>query len=111
MRRFSRIPQAGSLEENWFSAIYVSDAAAFHSQIEFDTTNALSTPVPANVSVLRLFATENCFVSYGENPTAANKMFLPAGIIEYYGVDAGKQIAVTRATKSGILYVTYGDYL
>lgn len=108
--RRSRIPQAGSLEENWFAAIFLSDDAALYTPIDFDETNKQIT-VPSNVSIARVFSTENVFLSYGDNPTAAGKTFLPAGIIEYYGVEPGKKFAAIRAgNKNGTIYISFGEY-
>jgi hypothetical protein len=106
----SRIPQAGSLEENWFSAIFIDDSASNHEKISFTNANVQGSAVPAGVSVARLVASKDCFVSYGSNPTAANtKMFLPAGVIEYFGVDPGKKFAAIRDTANGTLYISYGS--
>lgn len=109
MRRFSRIPQAGSLEENWFSAIFLNDSAAYHAAVNFTNTSQLAPVVPQNVSIARVVATKDCFISYGDAPDAAGKMFLPAGIVEYFGVDPGKRFAVIRETTDGTLYIAYGS--
>lgn len=112
MPRRSRIPQAGSLEENFFSAIFIGETNALFQKISITVASIPSLVIPDNVSIMRVFADVNCYLAYGETPVAdADKLLLPGGIIEYFGVDPGKKIAVIRAgTKNGTLYVAFGDF-
>lgn len=64
------------------------------------------------VTIIRLFATVDVWVSFGDNPTAApegaSSMFLPGGIVEYFEIRTGEKLAVIRNTASGKLYITEG---
>jgi len=112
LRRFSRIPQAGSLEENFFPAIFISDDAALHASVPIQSSENTSAAAPAHASLVRLFATADTWISIAPTPTAQNKLFLPAGIIEYFGIDPNDLIATYRAGGSdGTLYVSYGGTL
>ena len=60
---------------------------------------------------MRLFCTQDAYVAFGANPTAntTSSMFLPGGIIEYYGVTPSTKIAVIQSTAAGTLYITEGQ--
>lgn len=65
------------------------------------------------VTIVRLFSTVDCWVSFGANPTAvaesASSMFLPGGFIEYFEIRIDEKLAVVSATlETGKLYVTQG---
>ncbi len=51
---------------------------------------------------VRVFADENCFATWGENPTAKNDGTdgrpLEAGSAEYFDIEAGYKIAVIERT-------------
>jgi hypothetical protein len=75
-------------------------------------SSTLSMPT-SGVTVLRLFATADCFVAFGSSPTAAvegsGSLFLPAGIVEYFERKDGETLAVIAANSAtGKLYVTEG---
>ena len=67
----------------------------------------------ANVTIIRLFSTVDCWVSFGTNPTAvvegSSSMFLGGGIVEYFEIKTGEKIAVIRNSINGKLYVTEGS--
>lgn len=102
----SRIPRAGSLEENWFSAIYIGTS----QKIAVGAASVASSVFSAGVTVMRLYADADCYVTIGSVPVAsATSMFLPAGILEYVGIDANDKIAVIQSGSStGTLYLTEG---
>lgn len=65
-----------------------------------------------NTTLISVFATQDCWVSLGTNPTAAagstskgNSMFLPGGIKDFLGVKPGWKIAVVRDTTDGLLHI------
>lgn len=70
------------------------------------TSNALS----KNTIIVRLVATQPCFVAVGTGtPTATtSSMYLPAGVPEYFGVNGFEtlKIAALQVAASGVLYVT-----
>lgn len=92
--------------------------------VAIGAASAQATAFQNTTSVVRLFSTVDCYVQFGSSvtggPTATNaSMFLPGGIVEYFGVPAGAQssptanvpwqVAVTEATgASGTLYITEG---
>lgn len=94
--------------ENRFQAIYpgVSQALAFI------VTSGQSAALATKTTLVRLFATKDCFIKVGTNPTAANdgtSMFIASGIYEYIGIDqsAGAQkIAAISNGTNGTLYIT-----
>lgn len=88
---------------------------AFLAEFSFAyTTSTQSDPVDhASVKdatpyvMVRLCATTDCWVAFGENPTAVAGagVFLPAGTIEYWRMTAGERVAAVQATSGGSLSV------
>ncbi len=78
--------------------------------LAFTNVSAQSVAVGANTTLVRLFATEDCFIAIGSNPTAAanSSMFIPSGISEYIGIAKGDKIAAIYSTTNGTLYITEG---
>ncbi len=76
--------------------------------LAFTGASAQSTAVGETTTLVRLFATEDCFVKVGANPTAVanTSMFIASGIYEYIGIKPGEKIAAIRLTTSGTLYIT-----
>lgn len=70
------------------------------------TTNALS----KNTVVVRLLATQPCFIKIGTGtPTATTSdMYLPAGIPEYFAAEGiyTLKVAALQVSAAGTLYVT-----
>lgn len=70
------------------------------------TTNAMS----KNTIIVRLIATQPCFVAFDTGtPTATTaSLYLPAGIPEYFAVNGWEtiKIAALQASSAGSLYVT-----
>ncbi len=65
----------------------------------------------AKTSVIRVFATKDCHLAFGADPTAVadgTNMFLPAGMIDYIGVTPGQKVAAIRDAADGVLYITEG---
>jgi hypothetical protein len=64
------------------------------------------------VSIVRLFATVDSWISFGSNPTAvaegASSLFLPGGIVEYFQISSTEKIAVIQSSTAGKLYITEG---
>lgn len=78
--------------------------------LSFNGVSAQSNAVGIHTSIVRLFATQDCFIRVGENPTAVGgtSMFVPAGIIDFIGVLPGDKIAAIRSVSDGVLYITEG---
>jgi len=79
------------------------------------TVNAVSAQgaLPqANVSIVRLFSTVDCWIAFGTNPTAvaegSSSMFLPGGIVEYFEIRSDERLAVIGNGVTGKLYITEG---
>jgi hypothetical protein len=73
---------------------------------------ALAQPT-AGVTILRLFATTDCFIAFGATPTAVVEgvasIFLPGGVVEYFEREEGETLAVISSNAStGKLYITEG---
>lgn len=66
-----------------------------------------------DTTILQVFSTVDCFLAFGANPTALDNgtsMFLPAGVMAYYGVQPGTKVACIKQEDSddGLLYMTEG---
>lgn len=71
-----------------------------------------SSAFQAQTTIVRLISTQDCWISTGVNPTAvagdADSFFLPAGIVDFFGVVGGQQLAVIQDSQAGSLYITEG---
>ncbi len=98
-------PESGSFAKNVFQAIVPGDS---HTR-SVGASSAQSAQVGTKTSIVRLFCTVDCFIKIGANPTAAaTDMFLPGGIIEYYGCNPGDKVAAIQSSTGGTLYITEG---
>lgn len=93
----------GQQHEN-FQAIYPGTSQA----LSFSGSSAQSTAVGTQTTLVRLFATQDCFIAIGANPTAAanTSYFLPGGIIDFVGIQPGQKIAAIQSSQSGTLYIS-----
>lgn len=58
---------------------------------------------------IRLRATTDCHVAFGQSPTATTSdMLLGSGETEYFEITAGHKVSAVRATADGDLFVTEG---
>lgn len=102
----SKVAQKGSNPDNTFDVIFpgASQKAAFTG-----ASTPVTNPFAANVSVVRLYSTQDCYVKFGAAPVATSAdMFLPGGVTEYIGVNPGDKVAAIQDTAAGTLYVTEG---
>jgi hypothetical protein len=68
--------------------------------------SAQSTAIGQTTGLVRLCASSDCFVAFGSNPTASSSsLFLPAGMVEYFGINPGDKIAVIQSSASGFLSI------
>lgn len=100
-----RSMKALAAQQGSFEAILpgVSQALAFTG------TSAQSTALGTSTTLVKIFATTDCFIKVATDPTAVADgtcMFVPAGIIDFIGVGPGQKIAAIRNASSGTLYIT-----
>lgn len=103
----SRAVRQGSSAYNTFQSI----VPGLGQPISFTGTSAQGTAFAAGTTVAKFFPTADCWVQFGASPTAtaaAPSIFLPAGIVEYFGVTAGQKVAVIQNAGAGTLHVTEG---
>lgn len=80
-----------------------------NQSVAFSGTSAQSDAVGTGVNLVRLTCDQDCYVEFGENPTATSaSMPLFGGVIEYFGIKPGHKIAVIQKTASGTLWITEG---
>lgn len=71
------------------------------------TSAAISNAVGSQTRVVRLYATQDCYVAVGASPTATTSdMPLPAGAIEYIKINPGEKVAAVQISTGGNLHVT-----
>lgn len=72
--------------------------------------SAQSAGAPAHIHKAMICSTTNCWVSYGENPTATTgdgSFYLPAGETLYFTVRPGGIFAVIQDSAGGSLSVSW----
>lgn len=80
----------------------VSQAVSYDASVQ-------STAVSTTASVIRVVATTDCHIVIATNPTATTtSAFLPAGVVEYIGINGGDKIAAIKRSggTAGQLFVT-----
>ena len=91
------------------AAIDVTFKPATSQKRTFTAVSAQSTALDSWTNVVRVYATQDCYLAFGESPTAVatgTDVFLPAGQAEYFRVDGGCKIAVIRDSADGNLFIT-----
>lgn len=69
---------------------------------------AITNGFGANTHEVRVVSTTNCWIRFGAAPTAAaaaNNVYLPAGVVEYFHVSPGQKLAAIRDSADGTLNV------
>ena len=78
-----------------------------HQKVSFTGTSAQSSAV--DCTMIGLFATQDCWIVFGSNPTAASNngscRFLPGGIQFHFRIKDGDKIAVIQDSASGDLHI------
>lgn len=78
--------------------------AATNNVVNF-TTSSMQSPILAS-NVVRVVATDDCYISFGPAPTATlTSMYMPGGLVEYFSIDENDRIAVI-SEGSGVLHIT-----
>lgn len=97
-----------------YNAIYIKDT----QHLAIAPTSHVTSPFAFPVTLIRCFATVDCFIAIGPSPVAsASSCPLPKGIECYFGVNDGDSISVISADLSsasvgsatGFVYLTSGD--
>lgn len=105
----SRKASAGKLEQK-FEAIFPGTS----QKLAFTGVSAQSSALGVTTTIVRLVADADCFVLIGSNPTAdaaGTSVFLPKGVVEYFGVDGSvnaQKIAAIQSSAGGNLWITEG---
>jgi hypothetical protein len=79
-----------------------------HASANLAFTGSSAQSSVLNQPVVRLFATQDCRIAVGADPTATStSMYLPAGQIEYIAVRSGvDKIAAIQVSTGGSLNIT-----
>lgn len=76
------------------------------SKVLIGAASAQSGAFGSSTGLIRIACSVGCFIAIGANPVAdSNSLFLPAGMVEYFGVSPGQKIAVIQNTEAGFLSV------
>ena len=96
----------GSGKSAGFPCIIVGN----HEAVAITNTSTQSPVFQSGVTVVRLSATVDCYVSFGTNPTAdSGDMYLNAFVAENFGVKEGWRVACMRVGgNNGSLSVAEG---
>ena len=81
-------------------------------KVSYTGTAAQSAAFGANTYIAQFYATTDCWILFGANPTATasagTSEFLPGGMVMYYGVTPGQKVSAIRDTTSGDLHIIEG---
>ena len=83
--------------------------AAASQQLAVGAASVQSAAFAARTSAVMLFADEDCFVTFGDDPTAlddGSHMFLPANETRLVKVRGGEKLAAVRRSVDGPLFLT-----
>lgn len=98
---------ARSLAGGSFQAMFMNSGT--FQTISFTGTSGQSSAFQAGTTLIRVVSDVACFIAFGSNPTASSStLFLPAGIVEYFGVLPGTKVAAIQSTSAGNLYIAEG---
>lgn len=76
-------------------------------KVSYTASSAVGSAFGTGTRIVRVYATTDCHIRFGTTPTAVTTdTFIPAGVPEYFAVNAGVKIAAVRNSASGDLYVT-----
>ena len=72
----------------------------------FTTSAAITNPVGANTTFVRVTVTANAFIKFGVSPVAtAADIFVAANTPEYFPIVPGQKVAALQVVGGGTLYV------
>lgn len=79
------------------------------AQLKAFTVAAGTITNPVGTNIIRVIATEDCYIRIGFNPTAVvTDTLLIANQPEYFGCDPGDKVSAIRVSADGVLQVTAG---
>lgn len=91
------------------STVFQAIIPGISQSIAVGAASLSSTSFDSNTSLIRIFSTVDCFLEFGDSPTATTSShFCPGGVIQYYGVYKFAKLAVIRSSTSGTLYIMEG---
>jgi hypothetical protein len=75
-------------------------------------TSQQTSAFQSTTSIVRVFVEQDAWIRTGENPTAAandgDAMFMPGGMFDYIGVNAGDKLAIIFDSVGGDAHITEG---
>lgn len=91
------------------SHIFQAIVPGSKQSVAIGASSASSTELNSKTSIIRIFPTVDCFIEFGDSPTATTSShFCPGGVIQYFGVYQFSKLAVIRSSTSGTLYIMEG---
>lgn len=101
--------KAGKKQDLIFQTLYPGN----NQTVNVSSSSTQSSAFGADASIVRLFSTKDCWVRFGTNPTVtagsnALDIFVPGGIIQFFGVVGSQKLAVIRTSSDGTLYLFEG---
>lgn len=58
-------------------------------------------------TLVRLVATQNCYVLFGSAPVAdTSQIYLPANVVSFFAFSSGEKVSVVRDSADGNLFIT-----
>ena len=73
------------------------------------SASTATTSFASTTRVVRVFPTEDCFAAFGTAPDATTTgMFLPGGVIQFFGVVPAEKMAIKQSATTGSCYITEG---
>lgn len=108
------------VRSDYHSAPWQAIQAKYGQKVAFTSSSAISDVLDDNTSLLKIFATKDCWIKIGASgsttaavPANATRVasltFVPGGITTYIGVDvniSNPVVAVIRDASDGTLYIT-----
>ncbi len=96
------VPAAGTMG---FPAIFIGVA---YTVVTSGTSQQVT--FTDNPSIVKFYATQDCFIAHGLNPTASSSTsFHAGGTTDYYGILPGYKLAVIQSSVSGTVRITQGS--
>lgn len=79
-----------------------------HQKVAYTgTAGTITNAVGANINVVRIVATTDCYYAIGAAPTAtANDVLLPAYAVEYISIAPGEKVSFIQVSAAGTGHVT-----
>jgi hypothetical protein len=76
--------------------------------VAYTSSSVQSAAFGANTHEIRVVCTSNAWINIGDDPTASaadGSIYMPAGLVEYFHVTPGQQVAVIQDSAGGNLCV------